>query len=543
MNKIKLGLLLFCAFLTGPALGQESRTVGLLKNSSTALDGFTLFSPGSSTNTYLVNTCGELINTWTSAYRPGNAVYLQPDGTLWRAGRLENRHINAGGAGGIIERMDWDSNVIWSYTYNTSEVRAHHDFQVLPNGNVLILAWEVKKKKACLTNGRNPDLLPDSELWPEKIIEVEPVGTNQGVIVWEWNAWDHMIQDYDPAKENYGDVAAHPEKIDINYIRPGVDGADWQHANSIHYNAQLDQIILSVLFFDEVWIIDHNTTTQQAAGPKGDLLFRWGNDQAFRGGLASDQKLFGQHNAQWIGEGLLDEGQILIFNNGQERPEGAYTSVVKIATSLVDGKYQKRSNGAFLPENFSWEYVADPPESFYSRFISGAQQLPNDNVFITDGAHGRFFEIDPQERIVWEYVNPVTVFGVAEQGASVLNPNGEGTNTVFRATKYPISYQGFTGKNLEAEGILEIDPDNVNPCLVLSSELPAKVEVYPNPTTEIIRINNYHGNYQLTSLRGTVLYTGTVKSNHHLLDMSALEPGLYLVKLEMGPPIKIIKTR
>ena len=37
-----------------------------------------------------------------------------------------------------------------------------------------------------------------------------------GEIVWEWHAWDHLIQDFDSKRENYGDVTAHPERIDIN---------------------------------------------------------------------------------------------------------------------------------------------------------------------------------------------------------------------------------------------------------------------------------------------------------------------------------------
>jgi hypothetical protein len=81
--------------------------------------------------------------------------------------------------------------------------------------------------------------------------------------------------------------------------------------NSVSYNAKLDQILISVRSFNEFWIIDHSVTTKEAAGHTGgrsgkggDLLYRWGNPSAYRAGKTSDQKLFAQHDAHWIPEGL-----------------------------------------------------------------------------------------------------------------------------------------------------------------------------------------------------------------------------------------------
>ena len=66
--------------------------------------------------------------------------------------------------------------------------------------------------------------------------------------------------------------------------------------NSVAYHPELDQIVLSVLGFSEIWIIDHGTTTAEAAGHTGgrsgkggDLLYRWGNPRAYRAGSAVDQ--------------------------------------------------------------------------------------------------------------------------------------------------------------------------------------------------------------------------------------------------------------
>ena len=163
--------LLLCAYFS---LKAQDRTVGIFNISGEVFDGYTLFSPAANTTAYLIDECGQLINSWESQYRPGNAIYLTPDGFLYRAGRLNNLQIHAGGAGGIIEKFNWQGEVVWSFEYNSPTYRAHHDFQVLPNGHILILAWELKTMQESIDNGRNPELLSEGELWPEEIIEVKP---------------------------------------------------------------------------------------------------------------------------------------------------------------------------------------------------------------------------------------------------------------------------------------------------------------------------------------------------------------------------------
>ena len=37
-----------------------------------------------------------------------------------------------------------------------------------------------------------------------------------GKIVWEWHLSDHLIQDFDAKKSNYGKPGDHPELLDFN---------------------------------------------------------------------------------------------------------------------------------------------------------------------------------------------------------------------------------------------------------------------------------------------------------------------------------------
>lgn len=524
-KKYKISILfLFFALSIITLKGQEN-TVGLINQTSAAYDGYTLFSPAGNKLAYLVDNDGKIVNQWESEYLPGNAVYLQEDGTLYRAGRASGMNFRVGGGGGILERFNWEGDLIWSYLNSSDESRAHHDFQVLPNGNILLLVWEEYDLGESIANGRNPEKLSEDKLWPEVVLEIEPTGSEGANIVWEWHSWDHLVQDFDASKLNFGVVADNPGKIDLNYVEGDKIYADWHHANSISYNADLDQIMISVLNFDEVWIIDHNTTTEEAKGDKGDLLYRWGNPLTYGAGTAMDQKLFGQHNAHWIEEGLPDAGKIMIFNNGVDRPEGAYTSVVKInPTVLTDGTYQKE-NDRFLPASFDFEYTARVPTDFYSWYISGAQQLPNGNILIDDGAHGNFFEITAFGVEVWRYINPVTATGILAQGDLPINAEDERPNNgVFRALKYNKDFPAFEGKTLIPGEFVETYP-------ILSLDDPFSIisSVYPNPATNILNIHSATQNnrVQLISMTGQIVLDKTYTTDNIELQVSQLNRGVY----------------
>jgi hypothetical protein len=244
---------------------------------------------------------------------------------------------------------------------------------------------------------------------------------------------DHLIQEYSPAKENYGIVADHPELIDINF---GGRQVDFNHMNSIDYNNEFDQILLSVNFFKEIWVIDHSTTTQEAAGHNGgnsgkggDILYRWGNSQTYHAGDVNDQVFYNQHDAQWIETDFPGEGNILVFNNGNGRLDGTYSSVEKIVPPVDDnGNYAITPGFAYGPEEPTWIYKTEDPKDFYSPRISGAQRLPNGNTLICSGVNGFFFEVTANKETVWQYTNSF--------------PNSK-MNDVFKIRRYAPDYPGL----------------------------------------------------------------------------------------------------
>ena len=393
--------------LSSPQMLQE-----IHKNSNpSVITGQILFAPMYSKTTYLIDYLGAVNHTWESDFFPGEAVYWLGNGTILRT--IKTTLSGLGGSGGGIQKVLWDGTIAWDFRYDTNGDLSHHDIKVLPNGNVLLVAWETKTSTSAINSGRNPSTIDGDTFLPSHIIEVHQTGPTSGAIVWEWHVWDHLIQDYDPLKANYGVVEYHPELIDINYGGELVK-SDWLHTNSIDYNEGLDQILLSIRNFNEILIIDHSTTTEEAAGHTGgnggkggDLLYRWGNPAAYRRGLTKDQKLFSQHDASWVPEDCPGAGNILIFNNGVNRPSGSYSTVDEIVPPVNgDGGYYLEHGSPYGPENLQWSYIGDPPSGFYSTGFSGADRLKDGNTLICDGVEGKFFEVTPDGTIVWQYVNP-----------------------------------------------------------------------------------------------------------------------------------------
>ncbi len=478
-----------------PANESPAQPRGLRLSTSAAFPGYTFFAPLASKHTCLVDMEGREVHRWTSEHAP-SAVYLLDDGSVLRCARLDdNKIFNGGGICGRIERIGWDGELLWKYELASEDQTSHHDARPMPNGNVLVITWEFRYREDCLAAGRDPAHATDRGLWPDAVLEVKPTPPAGGEIVWEWHAWDHLIQDIDPAADNYGSIPDHPELLDINYdhrdappmsdeerqkqaeleaemralgyaggeeeepAAPGAQpvvggpglpdgvGSDWLHTNAVDYNPELDLIALSSPHLSEVWILDHSTTTDQAAGHSGgrykkggDILWRWGNPKNHGAGTAAERRLFYQHNVQWIPAGHPGAGHLLVFNNGQARPDGEYSSIDELVLPLEPGKGFSREGPAFGPKEPIWSYHASDKASFYSPFISGCQRLPNGNTLVCEGPKGRVFEVTSAGEIVWEFWNPI---------GGDLKADGVDGKALFRATRVAGDHPALKGRTLQ----------------------------------------------------------------------------------------------
>lgn len=539
-------IILFCFILFSSNFNGQN-TVGIISNTANAYAGYTLFT--SEKNTYLINNCGEVLHKWTSTTNSSKTVYLLENGNLLRNSISSSTStIQIAGKTGRLELFNWDNALLWSFEYSDDSHVNHHDIFPLPNGNILMVAASVLTETEAINLGRDPSLLPEHELYNEQIIEIQPTGSNTANIVWEWNTKDHIIQDFDNTKSNFGNVSQNPQRLNINYLGSSTATSNWMHVNSAQYNAVLNQIIISTRKLSEFYIIDHSTTTAEAATSTGgtyqkggDILYRWGNPVAYNQGTSANQQLYGQHYPHWIAPGLPDAGKIMVFNNGFGRTP-AYSQIFKITPpASTPGVYTYTSNTSYGPSNPDYIYEAPVSTDFYSVNLSSGQQLQNGNILITVGALGTIFEIDSNKDIVWKYINPLSSSGVImTQGddPSIV------TNVLFRSHKYAPTYAAFTGRNLAPGNPIESNP-NTGACQILKTENQTllNLSLSPNPVKDILKISTSKTliKTEIYSVLGKLVFKSTHEKNINLQNLKA---GMYFIKIFSDETIitkKIIK--
>lgn len=539
-----LRIFVFILFSLILNLNSIAQTIGLQQhNQGSYDDGYILFAPDTYTDTYLIDKCGKLVNSWSSTHTPGNSVYLLPDGNLLRCGTIFSPFFMP--VGGIIEKFDWNSNLIWSYVISDSTNYSHHDIKPMPNGNILVIAWEKKTTAQAIAAGINPDNLIGGFLDSEQIIELQPYGTDSAIVVWRWHLWDHLVQDFDSTKMNYGQLSLNPQLLDINFLQAVINlNIDWVHMNSVDYNPVLDQIMVSSRNASEIWIIDHSTTTIEAAGHTGgnhgkggDFLYRWGNPSLYGKGTVADKKFFGQHSAHWVESGLPNSNKIMVYNNGWKRPDGNYSSV-ELFSPPVDAFGNYQTTLPFGPDSVSWKYKDSIPENFYSSIYSGAQQLNNGNIIICNGENGVFFEIDSNKKTVWKYINPVTTTGPMSQGSTPIKI------PAFRCVFYNSDYSGFSGRSLVGDQPIELNPlpyscilDTSNSSAHNTAKDENMMSVFPNPACCKINITkrsgfSHYNEIEIYNLMGKRVLQQNLVDDVTEIDIADLASGLYLIKNE-----------
>jgi Arylsulfotransferase (ASST)/Secretion system C-terminal sorting domain len=534
MHQRLFSIFLLCLLACSGSMFAQT-TIGLTMPDSGGYGGYTLIMPLGGKQTYLIDACGREINRWNSDYNPGTVAYLLENGDLLRANRIPGQ-IGAVGGGGV-ERRDWDGNLLWHYEYLTVNYTQHHDIRLLPNGNILLLAREKKTKAECIAAGRDTTMLTNNGLLIDYIVELQPIGADSGAIVWEWHMWDHMIQDFDPSKANYGVVADHPELLDINAAASTVP--DWTHCNTVAYHPGFDQIIINSRNLSEFWVIDHGTTTAEAAGHSGgtrgmggDYLYRWGNPVNYGRGTVADQQIWLPHDPHWIEDGLPGAGQILIFDNGDGRPAGQYSTVVAITPPVdAQGNYSINPTQPFPPAAPTWVYQAPNPTDFFSWNISGAQRLPNGNTHICEGATGRIFEVDSLGHKRWEYIVPLSSGVPLAQGIFPTN------NQSFRSYRFGPDFPGFAGRDLTPGDRIELDPDPLpQSCLGTGAESASLQEpnhIFPNPCQDRLTVKaTKGGSWAIYDALGRVQSAGRSKQPETTIDVSGLVPGIYKIQIK-----------
>lgn len=523
-------------------------------------NGLTLYSNGNATTAQLVDTSNVTIKTWSGLTGgTGYSSYLEPGGTLVRSVKVTNSTFNGGGACGKIQKIDYNGNLIWDYTHSSTTYYTHHDHCPLPNGNVLMIAYESKTQTELATAGGTNTAL--TSIWPEKIIEVQPTGATTGNIVWEWHVWDHLVQNVNSAKSNYQtSIVNHPELLNINYLSQ----KDWMHANGIDYNPILDQIVLSSHNLNEWYVIDHSTTTAQAAthsggnaGKGGDFLYRWGNPAAYQ--ATGTKYLNVTHDVHWIPEGHPNAGRLVGFNN---QGVSASTSCVdQIVPPLMSNyNYSLTSGSAYSPTIYDQRTSGFG----YTSNEGSSEQLPNGNTLVCVAISGKIYEMTPAGAIIYTITTGAKSSQAHRYSACYINNPAPTQPTIATsgsdlttasATTYQWYYNGTlisgaTSQNYTPtqSGIYVVRTTDVNGCVNRYSSgysysmatgvnefTTNDISIYPNPTNGIVDIDLNYQNVQ--SLKVLVYDTfGKIvfeTENSSRIDLAQLANGVYTMAISL----------
>jgi len=482
-------------------------------------NGFALYNAQGENTTYLIDENQNISHTWNMTTECNYTVQLKENGNLVR-GTKGNTSVfstgNIAAGAGMVQEIAPDGSIVWSFDYASSDYVSHHDL-TLVGDNVLLTAYEKKSSTELNAAGYNN---ATSEKWPTHFIELEDNGNGGANIVWEWHIWDHMCQD---------SISDHPELIDINMLSGG--SGDWFHVNGVDYNEDLDQIVFSSRFASEIYIIDHSTTTAEAAshsggnsGMGGDILYRWGNPSNY--GISATQVIVSAvHDARWItNDGRPNGGFLQIFNNCGAGCNGQGPSAV--ANSTIDGietpwdattnTYLRTAGQAFSPSSYTTRYEC----AYSSSGQSASDRMSNGNIYVNasggQGGAGVMYEVDPSGNIIWGPYN-------------AQSPKG------FR---YECDYPGIIA--LEPFMTNTTSTTCFDATAITENTLAYTLTIYPNPTKGVFNINFetlilQDININIINSLGQQVYTSPF--NNHIgtlnekVDLASFSEGLYFVKI------------
>jgi phosphatidylethanolamine-binding protein (PEBP) family uncharacterized protein len=455
----------------------------LLWDKDGAYDGYTLFGVGS--RTYLLDMAGRVVHTWPIGTNP----HLLDNGHIVDATRDDPSGFQG------FKEVDWDGRTVWEYTEKRAGYAPHHDWVRIFNKKLnapttLYIANKSVTHDQAISAGADPSKGPYRNGQMDAVVEVDM----QGNVVWEWWFFDHLVQDIDASKANYVGsgkrISDHPGRLNINLPGRPVK-ADWLHCNSVDYSAELGQIVINSVQ-GELYVIDHDGTLvagdprasiAKAASAAGDFLYRFGDPARYAQGdpprilenwdnaTSGHRQMGGSHHASWIPLGLPGSGHLMVFNNGQYLFQRTPQSSILEINPFLDGngrdsgKYVNPPDAGYRRETYDkdthntprqisnqivWNYRAANSHNFFSHIGSSAQRLPNGNTFICSDTEGHLFEVTPDGRLVWEYINPITRDGAVKLLGDVLPM----TNSVFRAFRYGAGHASLKGRNLTPQGTI-----------------------------------------------------------------------------------------
>ena len=290
---------------------------------------------------------------------------------------------------GNIQEVDLAGNLIWELSVNdlnaalaeatcagcnVSVFFAHHDFQYLPNGHLLLIAQTSR-------------VVSGTELLGDVIIDLD----EKHKPVWIWNEFDHLDTNRRP----------------FDYIT-GTN--DWTHSNAILYSPDDGNFIVSIR--NQSWLV--KVDYRDGKGD-GDILWKMGyqGDFALVGGTDPTDWFYNQHGLSFVSKNTTGIYTLVLFDNGDNRifPPGITCGTMGAPVC----RYSTIPTLQIDETAMTVTVVSNPTAPGYSFFGGNAEILANGNLEFCEAAvvntAGNIYEMLPGDnpQTVW-YMNTPTQF-------------------------------------------------------------------------------------------------------------------------------------
>jgi len=324
-----------------------------------------------------------------------------------------------------------------------------------------------------------------------------------------------LIQDVDANKPNFGVISDHPELMDINVTTGGGggpggggggNGGDWFHVNGVNYNAERDQICFSSRFLSEIFIIDHSTTTEEAAGHTGgnsgkggDFLYRWGNPENY--GATGSQAIAGPvHDVRFIPDDGRPRGGFLQFFNNEGVNNNSTVEAIELPISADGFNYDMNASGTYDPSEVNYRHFCEDNANGQS----ASNTMPNGNVFV-NLSQGYMYEADLDGNVIWQYVADSQ-----------------------KAFRYVCDHPGV--QVLTNTGVIEPQCEMVSEINQISA---TSIKIAPNPSTGIFNIDGISEEYSLEKITVSDLLGREIQSFQAVnsINLTDQAVGVYFINL------------
>jgi hypothetical protein len=308
-----------------------------------ASPGLNFYTSGHSAGAVLMDMDGRTLHRWQhdfwSTWPDSPIVRDHPGTQFWRRAYLyENGDVLGIHEGLGLVKLDRDSKVIWARAN-----RAHHDLQVMPNGDIYVLSREARVL---------PTIDEQEPVLEDFLLVLDPAAEEKRRVsllsAFEGTRFAPLIR---PVKRRTGDIF-HTNTLTV------LDGS----AQTADPAFAAGNVMVYMLTLGVTAVVDPES---------GKIVWARRSEPKF----SHDPK-------------ILPSGNLLIFENlaGEDR-----SRVVEYES---------------ITPREAWQYSGDEGHPFFSKTCGTAERLPNGNTLITESDGGRAFEVSPEGEIVWEFYNP-----------------------------------------------------------------------------------------------------------------------------------------